>query len=95
MNQTIDLRHLSMSEAYDETQTNENIGHGAVLLVQDGIAILDRAWPIMFSGTSEVFHMLAPETNWSDIELDQRDHEHRRAIESAVLAAQQLLKVQA
>lgn len=92
MNQVIDLRHLSMGDAYDETQINDDIHHGDVLLVQDGIAILDRAWPIMFSGTSKVFHMLAPEKNWVDVEFDQRDHERRRAIESAVTTAQQLLK---
>lgn len=95
MTQTIDLRHLSMEEAYDATQMRDDIRHGDVLLVQDGIAILDRAWPIMFSGTSKVFHMLAPEKNWVDVEFDQRDHERRRAIESAVVTAQQLVKGQA
>lgn len=92
MTNVIDLRDMSMGDAYDETQTRDDIHHGDVLLVRDGVAILDRAWPIMFSGVSEVFHMLAPGKNWIDVEFDQRDHEHRRAIESAVRVAETLAR---
>lgn len=50
------LLDMSMEAAYDETQTNSNIKSGDFLLVEDGIAMLDGAYPVMLSGTSGVFH---------------------------------------
>lgn len=51
-----DLRDMDMESAYDETQCSRTIHHGDVLLVQDGIAILHLAWPMMVVGTSKEFH---------------------------------------
>lgn len=50
------LTHLEMGRAYDETQTNESIKDGDFLLVQDGLAMMSRAWPVMVTGESVVFH---------------------------------------
>lgn len=62
-----DLTALSMSSAYDETQTAEHIKPGDLLVVQDGIAILDAAWPVMIVGESKHFHHLNVEsTTWEE-----------------------------
>jgi len=61
----IDLQGLAMGEAYDFTQYGP-VHHGDVLLVSDGVAVLDRAWPVMVSGRSDVFHRLADGVTWAD-----------------------------
>jgi len=61
----IDLRALAMGEAYDFTQYGP-VHHGDVLLVGDGVAVLDRAWPVMVSGRSDVFHRLADGATWPE-----------------------------
>ena len=61
----IDLRSLAMGEAYDFTQYGP-VHHGDVLLVSDGVAVLDRAWPVMVSGRSDVFHRLADGATWAE-----------------------------
>jgi hypothetical protein len=55
------LKALTMSEAYDETQCNDEIKDGDILLVQDGVAVLVEAWPVMAVGESTVFHRAAPD----------------------------------
>lgn len=51
-----DLRGLSHGDAYDRTQWDDTIKSGDLLLVDGGIAVLDRAWPTMVHGVSEVLH---------------------------------------
>ena len=51
-----DLTDMPMEQAYDETQTNDAIKSGDFLLVRDGVAVLNVAWPVMIEGTSKVFH---------------------------------------
>ena len=63
--QIVNLQHLAMSQAYDFTQYGP-VHHGDVLLVSDGVAVLDRAWPVMVSGTSDTFHRLADGATWSE-----------------------------
>ncbi len=53
---THNLQHLTMSDAYDATQTNAEICDGDILLVRDGVAIMVEAWPVMAEGISAVFH---------------------------------------
>ncbi len=53
---THNLQHLTMSDAYDTTQTNAEICDGDILLVRDGVAIMVEAWPVMAEGISAVFH---------------------------------------
>ena len=53
---THDLRDLTMSDAYDKTQTSDEIRDGDILLVRDGVAIMVEAWPVMAEGISAVFH---------------------------------------
>jgi hypothetical protein len=65
-----DLRSLDMPQAYDLTQASATIRHGSVLLVPDGVAILVEAWPVMFSGSSQVFHRLAPAQAWDRLTMD-------------------------
>jgi hypothetical protein len=60
----IDMQALDMGQAYDFTQYGP-VHHGDVLLVSDGVAVLDRAWPVMVSGRSDVFHRLADGITWA------------------------------
>ena len=63
MKQTYTIHNLldmSMSEAYDFTQYSDIVKDGDVLLVQDGVAIMFKAWPTMANGHSEVFHNVEP-----------------------------------
>ena len=55
-----DLAHLSHGEAYDRTQTDENIKDGDVLKVNGGVAVLNKAWPVMVHGKSESLHEFKP-----------------------------------
>lgn len=63
--QVINLQSLAMGQAYDFTQYGP-VHHGDVLLVSDGVAVLDRAWPVMVSGHSDVFHCLADGVTWAE-----------------------------
>ena len=65
----IDLQSLSLREAYDFTQYGP-VHHGDVLLVSDGVAVLDRAWPIMVAGRSDVFHYLVDGATWAEYLTD-------------------------
>jgi hypothetical protein len=67
--QVIDLQSLAMGQAYDFTQYGP-VHHGDVLLVSDGVAVLDRAWPVMVSGRSDVFHRLADGVTWAEYLAD-------------------------
>jgi len=58
---THNLRDFTMSAAYDETQCSDEIKDGDILLVQDGVAVLVEAWPVMVVGDSTVFHKPAPD----------------------------------
>ena len=57
MNKVIDLRRFTMSEAYDFTQCSTIILDGDIMLVDDGVAVMVEAWPVMAVGESTVFHM--------------------------------------
>ena len=59
-----DLRGLDAEAAYEETQCNDDIKHGDILLVDGGVAILYHAWPTMVHGNFPDFHALAPAANW-------------------------------
>ena len=50
------LLGMSMERAYDKTQCSDDIKPGDFLLVEDGIAMMDGAYPVMISGMSGVFH---------------------------------------
>lgn len=50
------LRDLDMGDAYDRTQVDDTIRNGDILLVKDGVAVMDVAWPTMIVGESTVFH---------------------------------------
>ena len=51
-----DLTHLSHEDVYDETQTNDDIKDGDFILVAGGVAVLQKAWPVMVEGTSKDLH---------------------------------------
>ena len=54
-----DLRGVSHQEAYDLIQCDPTIKEGHLLIIDNGIAILNSAWPTMVHGVSEVLHAYA------------------------------------
>jgi hypothetical protein len=60
-----DLSELDDEEAYDETQTNDTIKDGDVIIVKHGVAVMYRAWPVLVAGHAEEFHRLNPGTSWA------------------------------
>lgn len=42
-----DLSDLNLDEAYDETQTNDEIQDGDFLILGCGVAYMQKAWPFM------------------------------------------------
>jgi hypothetical protein len=69
--QVFDLRSLAMGDAYDFTQWGP-VSHGDVMLVSDGVAVMYRAWPVMVSGSSTVFHSVSRGSTWSDMLAELR-----------------------
>lgn len=72
MNQTTihDLRGLSPREAYDFTQCTDGVRHGDVLLLSDGVGVLDQAWPCAVVGDCHGFHDLMPTSTWDMVLRD-------------------------
>ena len=68
-----DLTSLSMSEAYDATQYCRHIEDGDVLIVEDGLAVMMKAWPTMVEGESTVFHRLADGYTFDDVFTEDGD----------------------
>lgn len=63
-----DLRGLDAEAAYEETQCNDDLKHGDILLVDGGVAILYRAYPTMIHGSFPQFHEVdSPASSWKDI----------------------------
>lgn len=63
------FENLSDGEVYNETQTNEEIHDGDILLLSGNrTAILCKAWPVMVRGTSLDLHRLADDTDWCHFE---------------------------
>lgn len=73
------LLGMSMERAYDKTQCSDDIKPGDFLLVDDGIAMMDGAWPVMISGVSGVFHAY-------------HDNDEGRALRAAALAQYKALE---
>jgi hypothetical protein len=73
-----DLRDLDMGDAYDYTQCGP-VRHGDVLLVTDGVAIMYRAWPVMVTGISDVFHSVSSGSTWQDM-LAKLSYEHAHCL---------------
>lgn len=73
------LLDMSMDMAYGKTQCDDSIKSGDFLLVEDGIAMLDGAYPVMLSGMSGVFHAY-------------HDTESGRALRAAALARYEALE---
>lgn len=65
----VDLSDLSDGEAYDVTQTDDSINDGDILKLDLGRwAILNRAWPVMVIGDSNVFHKLKNGGSWKTVD---------------------------
>jgi hypothetical protein len=61
MQKVHDLNRFTMREAYDYTQYSESILDGDIMLVDDGVAVMVEAWPVMAVGESTVFHQASPD----------------------------------
>lgn len=66
----------STSDAYDESQCNDNIKDGDILVIQSEgvIGIMMQAWPVAIVGTQHpgAFHVAKVDIDWAD--MDGRDY---------------------
>ena len=54
-------------DAYDSSQSEDNIHDGDVLVTPKSIAILTQAWPIVVTGEQGEFHTLKSEYTWETL----------------------------
>ena len=66
--QVHDFSKLSPRDLYDETQTNDNINDGDILISSNGIGIMVGAWPVVVVGDIEGFHKLSLDEKWETFE---------------------------
>lgn len=94
------LLGMSMERAYDKTQCTDDIKPGDFLLVEDGIAMMDGAYPVMISGMSGVFHEYHTNTQEgralrAEHELETlrriRDFEHKQELQMIRVDAAQAI----
>lgn len=64
----IDLRGIGEEFLYAETQCNDEIKDGDVLLCDNGIALMVEAWPVSISNNMFDFHVLANHLTWETFE---------------------------
>lgn len=68
MRNLIDLRGIGEEFLYAETQCNEKIKDGDVLLCDNGVALMVSAWPVSISNNMLDFHVLANDITWETFE---------------------------
>jgi|SRR3954468_16649648 hypothetical protein len=63
-------KFASTAEAYDASQTDDNIKDGDVLLTPTCVGFLDEAWPMLVKGVDphKAFHKLKPGYSWDTVE---------------------------
>jgi len=64
----VDLRGIPEESLYDGTQCNEEIKDGDVLLCDNGVGIMVKAWPVSISNNRLDFHVLANHLTWETFE---------------------------
>ena len=64
MVKVVDLRGIPEELLYDETQCNEEIKDGDVLLCDNGVGIMVKAWPVSVSSNMYDFHVLSKGLTW-------------------------------
>ena len=79
--QVHDLSGMSGRELYDETQTNDAIHDGDVLVTNTGVGIMVEAWPVIVAGDIEGFHKLKDGTSWDEFEGGMYAESARKAME--------------
>lgn len=70
MNVVHKFNQLTTGEAYDETQVNDDIKDGDIIVCNDGksIAILVEAWPAIAKGERGDFHGLEEGRSWETLD---------------------------
>lgn len=81
--QVHNLSRMSGSEIYDETQTNDNIKDGDVIITDTGTGIMVSAWPVVVSGNIEGFHRIRAGLTWEEFENGQYLNSAQKAMEVA------------
>jgi len=82
----------SSGEAYDASQTRDEIKDGDVLFVpsENALAIVVSAWPTAVDEelAGDAFHVLSPEVEWSEVPtLDGGTRDYSASVAAALLAA--------
>jgi hypothetical protein len=78
--QVHDLSRMSGRELYDETQTNDDIHDGDVLVTDSGVGIMVEAWPVIVAGDIQGFHKLK-DTSWEEFEGGKYLDSYNKAME--------------
>ena len=78
--QVHDLSRMSGRELYDETQTNDDIHDGDVLMTDSGVGIMVEAWPVIVAGDIQGFHKLK-DTSWEEFEGGKYLDSYNKAME--------------
>lgn len=70
MNQVHNLGKASTGEAYDQTQWDDNIKDGDVIVCNEGksVAILVEAWPAIVKGERGEFHGFEEGVTWETLD---------------------------
>jgi hypothetical protein len=61
-----DLRGMDHKDVYDQTQTDDSITDGDVIIADGATAVMCKAFPVLISGTSNEFHSLKPGISFAD-----------------------------
>lgn len=69
MNQVHVFNELSTGDAYDETQVNDDIKDGDIIVCNGGksVAILVEAWPTSVKGEQGEFHGMKDDVSWETL----------------------------
>lgn len=68
MTKIVDLRDMEEELLYSETQCNDNIKDGDILVCQGMVAIMVKAWPVSIGQSLGGFHTLAEGITWETFE---------------------------
>jgi len=71
MYQVHDLSSYSDGEIYDITQTNHFIEDGDVIIANTCFALMFKAWPVVITGESSVFHRLTDGYTYDEVFADE------------------------
>lgn len=80
MPKIVNLCGIDGEYLYAETQCNDDIKDGDVLVCDNGVAIMVSAWPVSVSNNMLDFHVLAKHLTWETFENGKYIESYKLAI---------------